>query len=110
MTPEQIDAKLPRAATWPPRIFDTTDDEERAEAVLWLMSLVGEESESPQRPLEGRRSDEGVFRRVVTTGNPVIRTYEPIRLTKSNDWPPPHPPAPGITYHGPIPTGRDDER
>lgn len=42
MTPADIDAVLPRVATWPPKSYDLTDPDERAEAVAWLDALFGE--------------------------------------------------------------------
>lgn len=40
MTPDDIDAVLPRVATWPPKFYDLTDPDERAEAVAWLYGLL----------------------------------------------------------------------
>lgn len=40
MTPEQIDRVLPRAATWPPRIYDMTDTDERREACEWVAGIA----------------------------------------------------------------------
>jgi hypothetical protein len=51
MTPEQIDRVLPRAATWPPKLYDLTDTDERHQACEWLAGLCSQATETaPESP------------------------------------------------------------
>lgn len=57
MTPDDIDRRLPRVATWPPKLYDLTDAAEREEAVAWLYGLLSDISRPTDDNRGGNRNE-----------------------------------------------------